>query len=335
LQRRRTEPASGPTWGIIQNGVGTIPPSTDGTNADDDHRNATEASPASKPATWCTVHYHQVHHSTSVTIRDKQQNNSIRKCHCHAWGRWTTAILSVSVTVAHEDTLAVAACLLRLGATAHLRSSRTPRHINTGQHWHSNSRRHLSCTVVAAERRLAGTPWGKQLSRLDPQQGLRVAAVPQYQLCSVRYSKTVTTPRTPAAYSRHTWVATAAKARPRYRSGLQELAAPGLEKLRTCAVVHSGNVGDRRRDHSLPLLSAFILPFFPHSSNPLRLHPSWDTGGGGKGEKVLRDRDLFSSPWNRALSLWPTGIGTNIRGLNMKFQSRHLRAKNNKPIDIR
>jgi len=96
LKSPRTEPASGPTCGIIQSGVGTIPPSTNGTNADDDHRNATEASPASKPATWCTVHYHQVHHSTSVTIRGKQQKNSIRECHCHAWGHVSRSGLFVA-----------------------------------------------------------------------------------------------------------------------------------------------------------------------------------------------------------------------------------------------
>ena len=85
-----------------------MPPSTKGINADDDHGKATEASPASKPATWCTVHYHQVHHTTSVTIRGKQRvslsymrvlnknNNSIRECHCRTWGHLSRSGLFVA-----------------------------------------------------------------------------------------------------------------------------------------------------------------------------------------------------------------------------------------------
>ena len=217
-------------------------------------------------------------------MRTMNKKDSIRECHCHTWGHLSRIGLFVA----------------SWSNTRLVFPNTTPY-----QHWPALTLEHPSTLVLHCRCCREAPRWPPMRQAAVAVGYWREATCvrgPAKALCSLGYSKTVTTPRTPAAYWPHTWVATAAKARPRYRSGLQELAAPGLEKLRTCAVVHSGNVGDRRRDHPLPLLSAFILPFFPHSSNPLRLHPNRDTGGGGKGEKVLRDSDLFSSPWKLALS---------------------------------
>lgn len=255
-------------------------------------------------------------------LRYESKNNSILERHCHTW-----------VALPSRSGGSLLLFVPSWSNTKPVLPNTTPY-----QHWPPLTLGKPSTLVLHCR-------WGWEAPRWHPmrQAGVavwssragRTAVITlysdyRYTLPVSKKKKTVASPATPAAYSLHTWVATAASARPQYRSGLQELAAPGLEKLRTCALVHSGNVGGRR-DHPLPLHSAFICPFFPHSSNPLRLHPNRDTGGGGKGEKLLRGyRSLFLPLKARSLStplFSVTNIGTNTHNLNIKFQSRHLRGK--------